>query len=112
MKRTLLIATAAFAFGLASAYISIQIFNNIHVDSERPNVHWYDAFIITLSPAGLINRALYGPAEMLSEYEDGFVDQDVIPAMLLNGLGWMMIALIFWFPILCLCFWWRKFHGS
>ena len=99
MKRALLIATAAFTFGLASAYISIQIFNNMHVDSDRPSDHWYDSFIFTLIPAGLISKELYGPAESLSTYEDCFDDRDVMPVMLLNGLGWMVIILIFSFLI-------------
>ena len=112
MKLTLLIAGAAFIFGLSSAYASIQIFDNIHVDSEKPNSHWYDSFIFTLSPAGLINKALYGPAESLSTYEDGFDNQDVIPVMLRNGLGWMVIILSLWLPILCLRIWRVKSLGS
>ncbi len=103
-------AAAAFTFGLLSAYISIQIFNSIHVDSEKPNQHCYDSFIFTLNPEGWLNEELHGPAEELCENEDHFDDQDVVPIMLMNGLGWMAIILVFSFPIVSLRTSWRRSH--
>jgi len=109
MKRILYIAAAAFIFGLLSAYISIQIFNQIDVNSERPNNQWYDVFMVTLAPAGFIHGEIFGPNDLLTgPTGDKFDNENIIPTMLLNGAGWMVIVLFFTFPILCLRACWRK----
>ncbi|HEV3272432.1 MAG TPA: hypothetical protein VGZ93_09650 [Candidatus Methylacidiphilales bacterium] len=112
MKRIFLIAAVAFIFGLASAYISIQIFNYMGVDSDNPKHPWCEFFIITLSPAGIIHKTIYGDGDLTGGYEGEIQGEPVIEDILANGLGWMLIVLSFTFLILGLRMWWHKSPGS
>ena len=92
MKRLLLILIAAAIFGAVSAYVSAQIFNSIHVDSERPQDHWFDSFMILLTPGGIIDHLIYGNASGFNlPYEDSIEGDSLNEAVVFNALGWMLI---------------------
>jgi hypothetical protein len=118
MKRALLVAVACAVFGLATAYLSAQIFNSIHVDSEHPHIRWYDSFMILLTPGGIIDHLIFGNTNGFNlPYEDSIEGDGLKDAMLFNAIGWMILASLFQgaFGLIKLCCGWiavaAKFHA-
>jgi hypothetical protein len=94
VKRFLLVVLAATIFGGISGYLSVEIFNGIHVDSDRPHVHWYDSFMVSLAPGGMIDRLMYGNSAGFNLYEDWIDGDGLKDAVVFNALGWMIIAVV------------------
>ena len=96
MRRALIIAIVGFVFGVASAYLSVQIFNKMHVDSDHPKDHWYDPFIFTLAPGNILQSAAEGQKfqGFASTYEDVILPYEMHDAMFFDGIAWMLIALV------------------
>jgi len=93
MKRYLLAAIFGAVFGALSAYVSAEVFNSIHVDSEKPHNHWYDCAMISLTPGGVIDRLIYGDqAGFNLPYEDSIEGEGLKDAILFNALGWAIVA--------------------
>ena len=94
MKRLLLIAIVGVIFGAVTAYFGAQIFNSIGVDSERPQNHWYDGFMLLMSPGAFLDHKVFPNAVGFGPYEDVIEGGGLRDAMLFNALGLMFITAV------------------
>jgi len=97
MKRYFLLAFAGLVFGLISGCVSMEIYHHDEAMfdgmSDPDAGHWYDWILFSSAPGLVLNRQVFNPPDGYS----GDVWDNRIHIIFLNGLGWMLIVVIFSF---------------